>query len=760
MITAPAFDPSQPYVPVSAPPAPAQSAMPPAFDPSQPFDVVAKGPAIDPNDAPGIAEGVVRAAAKGIPILGGAVNKLEAATNAALAPVIDPLLPDSYDKLPEPTFSGRYQHALDLQNAKDQSFETAHPIADTAAQLAGGVASTLPVASTALGARLLGLTGSTLPGMVARGAAAGAGLNAADAEVRGDDPENAAAVGAITGAAAPVAGRLLGGVVQGARNLIKGPNAAAVPSNLTSLAGVDVPLSSGQATGDQATQMMEQGALRGADGQPAQKVADQFFNGEQAPAVDQARENIQRGLDPQGAASPTDPRTMQIRANIEQLLDQQGITDPAKRAAILQGAAPVSAAPLAADPNEAAQMVSDSVKNIAAASKQNYQALYNDALSRPGEFHAATFEGIGQKIKGDLSLSQNPVIIDDVTTPIASRAIQDIDNQISQLKIQNRADPFGPPNPANVTGVDLPGVDQVRKRLVTFAQATDPGSADRRAVGRIIGSFDDHVEDAMSNGLFTGDDTALDAIKDARAAYAQHQQTFKSQGAGDDVGRAMEKITGRNGTEGATPTEVANYLYGSAKVGGTGLSVRLAQRMQNVLGADSPEWSAIRQGLWSRLSAATEGTTDFGPQKSANRISEFLNGSGKPLAQVMFSGPERDLMGRYAGLQRQITPKPGTVNYSNTAPVLRMILSNTGRNLAALLGDVAGGPAGAVAAYGTSAAAKAMTERSAAGRVARSLYNSPAQNAANATFANQMARYGAVASRSFAGSENQQAVNQ
>src|SRR6516225_5469451 len=80
--------------------------------------------------------------------------------------------------------------------------------------------------------------------------------------------------------------------------------------------------------------------------------------------------------------------------------------------------------------------------------------------------------------------------------------------------------------------------------------------------------------------------------------------------------------------------------------------------MQQVLGADSREWTAIRQGLWSRLSQATEGTTAMGPQKSANRISEFLNGSGSPLAKVMFSQAERDLMERYANLQRQITPQP------------------------------------------------------------------------------------------------------
>ena len=67
--------------------------------------------------SPGMAEGIGRAFAEGVPIIGGLLNKANAATNAALAPVVDPLLPDSYDKLPEGTFGERYQHALKTQEA-------------------------------------------------------------------------------------------------------------------------------------------------------------------------------------------------------------------------------------------------------------------------------------------------------------------------------------------------------------------------------------------------------------------------------------------------------------------------------------------------------------------------------------------------------------------------------------------------------------------------------------------------------------------
>jgi hypothetical protein len=126
---------------------------------------------------------------------------------------------------------------------------------------------------------------------------------------------------------------------------------------------------------------------------------------------------------------------------------------------------------------------------------------------------------------------------------------------------------------------------------------------------------------------------------------------------------------------------------------------------------------------------ATEGTTEMGSQRITNRISEFLKGSGAPLAQVMFTPQERNLMRQFAALQQQLTPRPGTVNYSNTAPVLRMLMTNALRGIAASLGMVHAGPLGAMASlyahHQLSAAATALGERSAAGRVARSLYRSP-----------------------------------
>jgi hypothetical protein len=187
-------------------------------------DDIAKKLKLQPSggeQSPGMAEGTGRAFARGVPILGGALNKADAAFNAAVAPVVDPLLPDSMQKLPEDTFGGRYQHALDIQQGKDKSFQDEHPIADAVAEIAGGVASTGAAAKTAAGAKLLGMGGRTLPQMMTQGAVSGGIINAADAEVRGDNPLTAGIVGAGVGGAAPAAGRLINAATAPVQNTIR-----------------------------------------------------------------------------------------------------------------------------------------------------------------------------------------------------------------------------------------------------------------------------------------------------------------------------------------------------------------------------------------------------------------------------------------------------------------------------------------------------------------------------------------------------------
>ena len=127
--------------------------------------------------APVSANAVGRAVATGVPIIGGALNKLDAATNAALAPVLNRFF-DEKDQLPESTFSDRYAHSLRDQEGADAGFAKDHPYIDTGAQIAGSIASTAPFMAAA--PKAFGLAGS-LPEMVRNGAISGGALSAADA---------------------------------------------------------------------------------------------------------------------------------------------------------------------------------------------------------------------------------------------------------------------------------------------------------------------------------------------------------------------------------------------------------------------------------------------------------------------------------------------------------------------------------------------------------------------------------------------------
>jgi hypothetical protein len=184
-------------------------------------DHIAAGLLSKPDDVS--VNNVARSAATGVPIFGGLLNKADAATNAALAPALNSFF-DPKDQLPEDTFSGRYAHSLRDQEGSDAKFATQHPIVDTAAKLAGGVASMAPVVGAAPG--LFGATG----GFAARtgmGAASNAILGGADSATRGNGPVSGAIVGGLLGAAAPAveaaASPLLGSLMarfapQGAAN--------------------------------------------------------------------------------------------------------------------------------------------------------------------------------------------------------------------------------------------------------------------------------------------------------------------------------------------------------------------------------------------------------------------------------------------------------------------------------------------------------------------------------------------------------------
>ncbi len=207
------------YVPINS------SASLPALPPGATLDQPAQGngstytsmarlitgqPAGDQGDL--TTNNAVRSVATGVPIVGGLLNRMDAAFNATLAPAVDPLLPDSFQKLPEDSWSDRYQHALNIQNGQDQAFHQEHPYVDTVLNVVGGVAGTVPAMMAAPG--LFGIGSGPVLGRMAVSGGTGAAISGTDAAIRSDgdlkQTAEGAGLGLALGAAGPPIGKAIG----------------------------------------------------------------------------------------------------------------------------------------------------------------------------------------------------------------------------------------------------------------------------------------------------------------------------------------------------------------------------------------------------------------------------------------------------------------------------------------------------------------------------------------------------------------------
>jgi hypothetical protein len=374
---------------------------------------------------------IVRSAATGVPIIGGMLNQADAATNAALAPLLNPLF-DEKDQLKGATFAERRREALRIQNEGDQRFAEAHPVVDTAAKIAGGVGGSIPAMMAAPAA--FGLTGP-LPQMVTRGALSNATVGGVDAAVRGEDPATGAAIGGVVGAAAPLVARGVGHLARGIKEY-RNPTAP-VAQNVEEVAGVKVPLTSGQAAADPVQQAEEEIMRRGGRGTSAEAIAKQADD-EAQRAIAEASGNIGKSLDPTGASARTPPQAagevvqseLAAQAQAREAAQAAQATQvDAEGRTLLQGlgggAAPVS--PLDAAENTGAAVAARRDAKVTA-TREAYKA--RDAVE--GTFDESVPRGLSEDIRTRLNTGENPIWVDPTNESVANKALKLIDQTLGR----------------------------------------------------------------------------------------------------------------------------------------------------------------------------------------------------------------------------------------------------------------------------------------------------------------------------------------
>lgn len=568
-------------------------------------------------------------------------------------------------------FGERYADNLARQRAMDAADAALNPGSRLAGQVAGfgGTAAILPGVTVAReGARE-----ATALNAAATGAAYGAGASVIESDGGLGDKAMSALQGGTGGA---VLGGALGATIGGIASRLGRAPAPALPG-AQAADELGIPLTLGQRTADPALLSRENAMAGGAYGDRAQRVAQEAIEAQRGKILD-AREAIgaNAGRGQVDLARPGDAGGI-VGEAVDNFASRARSTWEAKQAQLtgtVNEAADTMGRrfnPMDVSPVDAGGFVADATRSAAARGKLGYNEAYRNAFAREGEIAPEFFTGIAKPGEGGMTapgsalnefaapLSRRieqallnrsePIIPDATTTPVAAKTLRDLD-RVSSLNLGK----IGNPAPGqDVAGVNLRGIEQARKIIISGYKDAKANPADARAMRGIIEGFDDQLERGFASSLFSGHETALAALREARGAYSKWVKDFRPHGAGDDAGRAMQRIIER----GATDEEVANFLVGSARVGDAGLSARLVDRLGSVLGKDSAEFSAIRGATWQKLTNGFDASDPKSAARVAERIAEFTGERGRTFAGKLFSGDELSSMQRYSSALRMFAAR-------------------------------------------------------------------------------------------------------
>lgn len=293
-------------------------------------------------------------------------------------------------------------------------------------------------------------------------------------------------------------------------------------------------------------------------------------------------------------------------------------------------------------PQDMGQALIERLRTGEQAARARKDQLYNAAGNSDASVRSESVQGVHNRVS--TALDDRGRVVDPQLTPAANSMMNEL-QRFSNLEIPNRVGPR-PPDPADIVSVDARGMEQTRKRLSGLSQAAN-NDADRAAARIIMHEFDAWQGDAYERALFSGSPEALQSFRDARSANASWRQRFYNDR--DDADRLINRVV----TGEVTPQEMSNWLVGNTQVGSKGISSRLLTRLGEVTDNDPQALNAIRGGVANRLFGTTEGATARGAEKTASDIYQFFNGSGRDVANRLFTPQQRQSALNYANTLRR-----------------------------------------------------------------------------------------------------------
>ena len=111
------------------------------------------------------------------------------------------------------------------------------------------------------------------------------------------------------------------------------------------------------------------------------------------------------------------------------------------------------------------------------------------------------------------------------------------------------------------------------------------------ALGILKGQYDNFMDAAFDADMISGDPTAIAAWKRARKENIYFERKFGKRSKRDRAGEAIKRLA----DEEVTPEELRSWIFGANAIGGKTEAGGIVIRLKEILGEDSPQFTALRQ---------------------------------------------------------------------------------------------------------------------------------------------------------------------
>lgn len=249
-------------------------------------------------------------------------------------------------------------------------------------------------------------------------------------------------------------------------------------------------------------------------------------------------------------------------ARLEEGFERTGVNPSADRATQVEQASRAAERETPIARGEGLTQVQRAATEARERARQERNRLYEEARAT----NAGVRAGDAQSLPTDIRESLASFDVQDM--PVVRRRLNELD-ELRQL-------------PEDAT-VKLRALEDWRRRINQNRPAR-ANEAENAALNIVRGRLDSFIDSQFNADMIRGDASAVSKWRDARRANMDYRERFTDN-------KTIRQLTEQQ----ATPEEIRNWLFGASAAGAKKEAGAVTRRLKDILGEDSPEFTALRQ---------------------------------------------------------------------------------------------------------------------------------------------------------------------